>query len=551
MPISAASAIAFGLYFLMGLGVFAENPKSAKHRAFLYLNLFFAAWSLPMAFAYSCAGSDWLFWYRLSSIGWIFVPAAALYFFLYLTGNKRTAYHPGFMLILFLIPLLFWVRALTGNLMATSFAAGPFGNVEVHGDRSLIYYIFSAYILAGFGSGLALVLRWGLRTPSRLERLQARWVFWAGIFSVTFGSVSCVLLPYIGNRVLPQAGQLFGLVWIFAIWFAMKKYRLLASNPEIALGEITRRIIDLIVLLDPEERILQVNRSVINVLGWKENELVGMHFNDFFYRNLRKETEEVPDIHEDGDRLVWEVNFLTRTGLTVPLNCYISPVNDGNGELAGFVFIAQDLRWYKDLEREFSEKTKAQEELRRTNEMLEQRVAERTRELENLATTDVLTGAYNRRMGLALLEKEIHHAKRDKTHCTVCFVDINDLKVVNDTWGHKEGDELIRQVAHTLRSSMRESDILARMGGDEFLVVLNGCNLDNAILAWATLQKRVNGIQELTGKPWKASVSHGFAEFQPESTATVEELIAIADHAMYQNKKAQKAGRSRHAGERS
>ena len=90
-------------------------------------------------------------------------------------------------------------------------------------------------------------------------------------------------------------------------------------------------------------------------------------------------------------------------------------------------------------------------------------------EMQKQATVDMLTGTFNRRTGIIWLEKHMKLVTRSNSVVTICYLDVNDLKHVNDTYGHDEGDSLIKVVVATVQKFLRGSDIICRLGGDEFL----------------------------------------------------------------------------------
>jgi diguanylate cyclase (GGDEF)-like protein/PAS domain S-box-containing protein len=161
--------------------------------------------------------------------------------------------------------------------------------------------------------------------------------------------------------------------------------------------------------------------------------------------------------------------------------------------------------------------------------------------LKEYATFDELTGVYNRRVGITLLEQEIHHTKRERSAFTICFVDVNGLKTVNDTWGHDEGDALIKTVVDIIQSKLRRGDILCRLGGDEFLMMFKNCTLENAGRIWDRIEKKIDMVNKLTEKPYMISVSYGLLEHNHTMEKTVTELINMADQKMYDDKKAKRA----------
>lgn len=157
-------------------------------------------------------------------------------------------------------------------------------------------------------------------------------------------------------------------------------------------------------------------------------------------------------------------------------------------------------------------------------------------ELERFANTDTLTGVANRRAGLLILERAVKLAERDLTPLSICFVDVDDLKTVNDRHGHKVGDQLIVSVVEAIGRCLRQSDTLCRLGGDEFLLVLPGCDLRSAESLWERVESELEAVNRMPGKPYSASVSHGFAEYPLDAGPNVDEFISWADAEMYKRK---------------
>lgn len=162
------------------------------------------------------------------------------------------------------------------------------------------------------------------------------------------------------------------------------------------------------------------------------------------------------------------------------------------------------------------------------------------RKLQSLSLEDELTGLYNRRGFLLLAEQHYRFCRRDGRKFVVFFGDIDGLKMINDLYGHREGDHAIRQTARIFKSTFRESDIIGRYGGDEFVVI--GLN-DSAETISAT-QKRFRDnmakCNQNLNKPYEVSISLGAVEYDNESGLSLEELIAAADKKLYEQKIAKK-----------
>jgi diguanylate cyclase (GGDEF)-like protein/PAS domain S-box-containing protein len=160
--------------------------------------------------------------------------------------------------------------------------------------------------------------------------------------------------------------------------------------------------------------------------------------------------------------------------------------------------------------------------------------------LEHHATFDDMTGLMNRRTGLMMLGKSMARLKRTGGKLAVCFVDVDGLKTVNDSFGHAEGDWLIRTVAEVLIGISRSSDAVIRLGGDEFLLLLQDCSPEEGIRLLARAEMRLKEIEATQHKPFPIDFSYGVTIYAPEKHATPDELISEADSLMYQAKQESK-----------
>jgi diguanylate cyclase (GGDEF)-like protein len=177
------------------------------------------------------------------------------------------------------------------------------------------------------------------------------------------------------------------------------------------------------------------------------------------------------------------------------------------------------------------------------NERLELAVAERTAELQALLLRDVLTGLPNRRALLEALPEAMSRARRVGRPCALLFLDMDGFKAVNDSHGHEEGDELLRQFGARLALGVRKTDMVARLAGDEFVVVLE--MLTDAAHAEDTARKLLGRLKEtyvLGSATVTVGASIGIALHRPEDPADVDAWLARADHAMYAVKRTGKNG---------
>lgn len=177
------------------------------------------------------------------------------------------------------------------------------------------------------------------------------------------------------------------------------------------------------------------------------------------------------------------------------------------------------------------------------NESLEAAVAERTAELQALLLRDVLTGLPNRRALLETLPEAMSRARRVGRPCALLFLDMDGFKAVNDTHGHEEGDELLRQFGQRLAQGIRKTDMVARLAGDEFVVVLE--MLSDALDAEETARKLLARLKEpfvLRSTVVTVGASIGVALHRPGDPPDLDAWLARADHAMYAVKRTGKNG---------
>ncbi len=164
--------------------------------------------------------------------------------------------------------------------------------------------------------------------------------------------------------------------------------------------------------------------------------------------------------------------------------------------------------------------------------------------LKLMAATDPLTGVLNRRAGLAYLKQLIKSANVMNTNFVVCFVDLDRLKSVNDTYGHLEGDRYLREASQILQLKIRKGDLLCRYGGDEFLMAINSCTRGQAEIMWDKIEESIS-VFNLGGEAqFTISMSRGFVEYDPASPVSILELVEMADSEMYKFKQKRKAENS-------
>jgi two-component system cell cycle response regulator len=157
--------------------------------------------------------------------------------------------------------------------------------------------------------------------------------------------------------------------------------------------------------------------------------------------------------------------------------------------------------------------------------------------LYSISLHDDLTGLYNRRGFFTLAEHRLKVAKRQQEGFFMLYADLDNLKGINDTLGHQKGDWALIDTANILQETFRDCDIIARIGGDEFVVMPIGTTGDNVEIIIGRLQKAVEMDNAKCKRDYELSISAGTAYFDPLSPCTIDELLSQADRWMYEQKR--------------
>ena len=267
-----------------------------------------------------------------------------------------------------------------------------------------------------------------------------------------------------------------------------------------------------VIALGENKEVTFINESALNILNL-DQDLKGTFLSDHNIKVLNQNEDEIleeliNEVCHKPQIIKKEDIKLVSNNTKTPIDLTISSIQLKNERLIGLVIVISDITQKKEQEKK----------------------------LKKLAATDRLTDIMNRRMGTTYLEKQIERVKREGIDLTVCFIDVNDLKEVNDNYGHKEGDKLLKSVAQILTDNIRNIDAAARFGGDEFLLIFNDCKLEEAEDIWDRIEQAIDNWNQNTEKSYKISLSKGFAQKTKEDNLSLDELINKADERMYKDK---------------
>jgi diguanylate cyclase (GGDEF)-like protein/PAS domain S-box-containing protein len=268
-----------------------------------------------------------------------------------------------------------------------------------------------------------------------------------------------------------------------------------------------------LLYVDEEGTILNINKRFMELFGYTLKEIKGKNVNCGIILPLEKivEGEKLDKKAISRGYVRFETVRKKKDGTIFPVSISGSPVVI-NGKSIGIIGTFIDI----------TERKKMEEQLKK------------------MARTDSLTGCYNRRYGLELLDRQLKLSQRLQSPILLAFLDIDLFKYINDAFGHKEGDKVLVEVAGLFHSTLREIDIICRMGGDEFLLIFPDSSLKYAPLIRDRLNEKLSPLNTRREKDYQIHLSIGFSEYLPEKPKSMDELIAIADQRMYEEKRKNK-----------
>lgn len=285
---------------------------------------------------------------------------------------------------------------------------------------------------------------------------------------------------------------------------------------------ITENSSDLVRTHDLNAKPLYVSPSVERILGYTPAEFLAsaplelVHPDD---KELLAPNRSKP-ISERYKNTPLEYRVRHKNGSYRWLEINFGSLRDPNGNIIGVQSSARDVT---------------------ARRLAEERLAAQTEQLRHLSLRDELTGLYNRRGWLELATQGLRLANREQRSAAVIFCDLNGMKEINDQHGHEEGDRALKDTAAMLQGACREVDVIARFGGDEFVVFA----LDFVAAGLGALRERVraslNELNRSGERPFFLSLSVGAAFFHPEHAESIEQLLDRADAEMYERKRARRA----------
>jgi diguanylate cyclase (GGDEF)-like protein/PAS domain S-box-containing protein len=273
---------------------------------------------------------------------------------------------------------------------------------------------------------------------------------------------------------------------------------------------VVEGVAEAILIEDARGILTFANPAAEGLTGYTREELVGAHWTTIVpEEEVEKVSRELAK-RPHGIASDYDTALLRKTGEVIPVIVSARPLFE-EGRFAGVLSAITDI----------TARVRMEEALRA------------------MALVDDLTGLYNRRGFFSLAEQQLKMTHRAKRKLLLLFADFDGLKQINDALGHPEGDRALVEVAEVFRETFRESDIVARIGGDEFVVLAVETNRAGPEALTSRLQEALKARNAGEGRRYRLALSVGVARYDPKRPCSMDELLARADRAMYEQKRSE------------
>lgn len=497
MLLIIANYTALLVYLFMAFHTYHANPQEKRNRYFVAVCLLFSHNVFIELLVINTADPASAYWLnQIQQFGWLNYPGLLLMMALFVSRRdyyvnsfiKQAAlYLPGIILSFY-------------ELFINDYS------LRDHSITLVMTQIEYAYTYAYLSCCLILLLDWRRNTEVRREKKQSSIIFSFAAAAFLIGLFNDFYFrPRIPNY--PCLDQFIFLILIFAMWYVRVKYRFMSVSSLITADDIVSKIDEIVLVVDTDGCITDVNSAGERALSCGKADIIGHSIDtvlDIDFTQALRETSA-------RSSLVWgrELFLQPPRGMNLPVKVSISTIKDHNQDFIGLLLICQDKTLVRELQSEISQ--------RKTKET----------ELKYLSLHDSLTGLFNR----TYFEQQMSLING---HSSIIVCDVDGLKLVNDTFGHEAGDRLLIKAATIIQSALDEHLNLARIGGDEFAVLIPHNNRERIHEICTSVNRAVEQYNQ-ENPQLMISISMGFA-VSNSPLANINELYREADDNMYHEK---------------
>lgn len=410
--LSYLSLIAFFIYFTLGVYVLYSKPRSGINQSFFYVSMALAVYALAYTFYYIAPTKETaIFWFKISSIGWIVFPAAVVLFLF--AVSKTKAYFPIFIFqpLIFLPALILLIQSLLYGLYASDFIWTGKYQVMLPDFSFFWLWVFLLYV-SGYGLwSIVVIIKWRRRSLRHKDRIKAN--LFLAILLVTYllSITSYFVFPLLGVRLIPDVAHVFCVILVAGFAFGIFRYQRLSIKPDFALPIIVSALQEFLLISNEEGIVVKSNKYSALTLKYSQTEIIGKKIDDLM------ETKEFIEDCSENQKLTFaienvETSLIASDAEKIPVVLTYCSVKDEFNDFMGQIFVGYDRRPEIKLRSEMRERRELQHELMKARE--------RAKESDQLKSTFL---------------SNISHELRTPLNGILGFIDILKAEFENSEFG--------------------------------------------------------------------------------------------------------------------
>ncbi|BES63658.1 hypothetical protein SANA_00970 [Gottschalkiaceae bacterium SANA] len=529
-------------FIFLGVYTYFSDQKKPLNRSFLALCVILFFWAFCLAMMSATQDPAIATKFRVLSVfSWTFLYPILVCFVLILTEKQKYLKKPWPLVCIFLPAVVNFSLYYFDPVSVNDIVKIPLGWAFLNPtDKGLFWdHYFNVYFVTYVIEAFILLFKWQKETHLKRHKKQAKIIFTTILCTSLFGTTIDILLPLFSITLFPPLTVFFIMFVMIGVTYSMSKYGLMTITNEKILTDVFSIMKEGLFIIDHNGSIVGVNKGATAMLEYREQELL--------YQKSHQILGEFMQLSKDQLNYSQELVLKAKSGKAISVFASASTLFDNCEQRLGTVIIFQNLTALKNIQVQLEE---AYENLEikvehRTNELVDanrklgneiQKRIEKEGQIQHIAYHDQLTNLPNRRYFRTRLQETLESAKISQSSFAVLFLDLDGFKFVNDSLGHLQGDVLLCKVAERLTTTLRSSDTLSRVGGDEFLLLLENMRSKNDISSVCEkILQSFNAPFILSQNSLYASTSIGIAVF-PNDGDSSSTLIKHADIAMYHAK---------------
>lgn len=524
----AILSVCFVFYLFIGIDTYKKDNKSKGNLIFFILCIITSLWAISYAFMIISPNIETAnVWRIISSIGWSFFNAVWISFAFSFKDIKNKKASVIGQLLTYIASIIFFISDLL-------YKPSKVVNVKSYGFVDNLYVttpignVFSIYIGVVFIAGLVIIINNVKKSQKNRVRKQLKIVLITCLISFILMAFTDLVCPILGIMDYPS-GIIMITIGMYGMWYAINKHRLISISPKFVSEYIFKAVNEPIFILGEDFLVRNCNEALLNITGYKYKDLEKCPFNKIInFKNFNFSA-----IMNLGNAVNIEVELYRKNKEVLACELSSTVIYDEYKDLVGIVILLHDVSLRKNLaeiQKEYTLK------LVESNRMLKKQIEERMsaeEKIRHFIYHDTLTEISNRKK----MMEDINMLLQDKNEkFAIFFIDLDKFKSVNDNYGHKAGDFVLKDAAMRLKSVIRPIDTIGRIGGDEFIIILRQLKDETDIQNIAErVLKELNTAFIYNKNQLFIGGSIGISIF-PSHGVSADMLISKADLAMYEVK---------------